>query len=92
MLNIRRHPRAFARLTAIQSADQDSSDASLFGPRIPSHFTDAAGSPSSSLTEESRPRADPVQQKQRQEAGLELSFATELDENLADGKMSWTIV
>src|SRR5208337_2542297 len=58
MLNIHRHPHAFARHTAIFSAGQDSTVAGLFGPTIHSHFTGAVGNPSSSLPTESVPGAD----------------------------------
>src|SRR5271165_2838468 len=58
MLNIHRHPHAFARLTAIFSAGQDSTVAGLFGPTIHPHFTGAVGNPSSSLPAESVPGAD----------------------------------
>src|SRR5271165_4802254 len=60
MLNIHRHPHAFARLTAILSAGQDSTVAGLFGPTNHPHFTGAVGKPSSSLPAESRPRTDSV--------------------------------
>ena len=59
MLNIRpEHPHAFARLTAIFSAGQDSTVAGLFGPTIHPHFTGAVGNPPSSLPAESVPGAD----------------------------------
>src|SRR5208282_51131 len=58
MLNIHRHPHAFAGLTAIFSARQDSTVAGLFGPTIHPHFTGAVGNPSSCLPTESVPGAD----------------------------------